>query len=324
MKDDISKNYSGIDIIPLRFFGPGGSRISAFKELMKSKYIFTCEESALPFKRKWHTHVFLSYFKPFKDDYAYHHISKEEQCNNPLDICVSTSSTYSNIVAHAYDVSFSKFAVLGFSRDDMLLSKYDCPALDKAIKEAVDYEVKHVILYTPTHRDYETNNGTKRDVMGFRMNVERLETYLRTNNILLICKLHTKQNSDVIGSHNIKGLIVHTPSNDFGLCELLQRADVLITDYTSTYFDYLLLDRPVLFNFYDFDKYNATRGFSFDPLSSILAGGIFKDEASFYLTLEKAIGGNDGFKEKRHFVRDLMHKYIDCNSSERICKYVLG
>lgn len=47
-------------------------------------------------------------------------------------------------------------------------------------------------------------------------------------------------------------------------------SDVLITDYTSAYFDFLLLDKPVVFNFYDFEEYSETRGFSFTPIKTFV------------------------------------------------------
>ncbi|MCS2279479.1 CDP-glycerol glycerophosphotransferase family protein [Bacteroides thetaiotaomicron] len=40
----------------------------------------------------------------------------------------------------------------------------------------------------------------------------------------------------------------------------------MITDYTSTYFDFLLVNKPVIFNFYDIEEYRRVRGFSFEPI----------------------------------------------------------
>ncbi len=319
----IKDNYANIDISCVHFFGPNSFHWKTYKELMKSKYIFTCEGYKLPFKKRSHKVVFLSYFKPFKDDYKHQHSMKSFSFENLFDICISPSSIYSNIVANTYGVSFSKFVNLGFSRDDMLLSKYHCTQLEKVINTSVDYEVKKVLLYTPTHRDYERLSTEKRDLLGFSVNQDRFENFLRSNGILIICKLHTQQNSTVVDSC-LKGVLLHDSTKDYGLCELLQRADCLMTDYTSTYFDYLLLDRPVIFNFYDYEKYSQTRGFSFDPLDPILAGDIIKDEQSFYEKMQIIIEGKDDYKHLRKYVRDLMHKYIDTNSSRRICEYVLN
>ena len=41
---------------------------------------------------------------------------------------------------------------------------------------------------------------------------------------------------------------------------------MLISDYSSVYFDYLLLDRPILFTDKDIDDYAANRGIMLEPL----------------------------------------------------------
>lgn len=322
--DDVEKRFPGISVKCVRFFPVNGFKWSTVIPLMKSKIIFSCEGYFLPFKSSWHTVVFLGYFKPFKDDYRVHQLMMKDNFDRQFDICISPSSIYSNVVAHTYNVTFSKFVTLGFSRDDMLLSKYSSPTtLEETIHSSVDYEVKKVFLYTPTYRDYEDYSSGKRGILGFDVNKAKFEAFLRERGILIICKLHSRQNFSLLEGA-LCGVIMHNPTDEYGLCELLQRSDCLITDYTSTYFDYLLLDRPVLFNFYDFERYKQTRGFTYDPIEPILAGEVFSDEESFYEKAEKIINGKDEFAEKRRFVRDLNHKYVDAESSRRICNYIFG
>jgi len=324
IENDAKKRYPNLDIACVHFFGPKNFQWSSYKELIKSKVIFASEGYSLPFKRKWHRVVFLSYFKPFKDDYKNHILERKIDFKDTFDYCISTSSIYSNIVAHTYNVPYSRFVNLGFSRDDELLGKYNCPSLDNFIRNSVDYEVKKVFLYTPTHRDYEESKTGQRELLGFKVDKVNFERFLRNNGVLIICKIHTKQNSEVFDSDQLEGVVVHKATADYGLCELLQRADCLLTDYTSTYFDYLLLDRPVLFNFYDYDKYKKTRGFSFDPLEPIIAGDIFTNENTFYTMTKKVVDGVDEYGDKRKFVRDLMHKYKDTYTSKRICEFIFG
>ena len=323
--DELSKRIKSelpdIDIKCFPFFGLN-LRPAHYQELMRSSVIFTAEAYPLPFKSPEQKVVFLSYFIPFKDDYKCHS-EEEEDYDKLFDICVSSSLIYSNIVSHTYHVDFGKFKVLGFPRDDELMTTKMCPALEDEIRKAVDYEVKKVFLYSPTHRDYEERSDTKRSVLGFELDKARMEQFLRESGILIICKLHSHQNEAVISHDMPHGMMIHQSTNSYGLCELMQRADVLITDYTSTYFDYLLLDRPVLFNFYDYQVYQETRGFSYDPLEPILAGDVFTDELSFYETCDQLLRGEDKYGEKRRWVRDLQHKYTDANASDRIYNYLV-
>lgn len=327
LSDRIKRAYPTIDIECFPFFGiPPQKRFSIkiYFDLLKSKYIFTSEVYPLPFKTHKQTAVFLSYFIPFKDDYHLHHVLLGERHDRLLDICISSCKLASYINSQTYSVSFSKFKTLGFPRDDELMKDYDCPELDRFIMNSVDYEVKKVFLMTPTHRDYEAKSNISRCIFGFDINKNKVENFLRERGILIIVKIHTHQNQSSIDRQLPFGMIIHSPNSVYGLCELMQRSDCLLTDYTSAYLDYLLLDRPVLFNFYDYEKYERTRGFSYDPLEPILAGDIFTDEDSFFEKMQLVIDGVDKYKEKRYFVRNLTHKYLDTDSSERICDYVLN
>src|SRR5699024_12745895 len=54
-------------------------------------------------------------------------------------------------------------------------------------------------------------------------------------------------------------------SNYSDISELYLVSDILITDYSSVFFDYANLKRPILFYTYDLEKYrNQLRGFYLD------------------------------------------------------------
>lgn len=46
---------------------------------------------------------------------------------------------------------------------------------------------------------------------------------------------------------------------------ILNAVDILITDYSSIYFDFLLLDRPIIFTPIDYEEYKHNRGFLLEP-----------------------------------------------------------
>ena len=82
-----------------------------------------------------------------------------------------------------------------------------------------------------------------------------------------------------------------------------------MTDYSSAYIDWLLLDKPVVFNFYDLKTYEKTRGLSIHPITRICAGEIFTDEESFYGAIEKTLAYPDAFSEKRSEILEEMITY---------------
>lgn len=334
MQKKVLKQYPDIDIECFPLFGLEKLSALTRKKLsirnlvnvwFKASYFFTSEGCVFPYKVKKQKGVFLGYFIPFKNDYEVL-MHEGKFYNQTYDYCITTSLIASQIIAHTYSIPLYKFSALGFSRNDELLSAGKNEELEKFIRQSVNYPVKKIFLYTPTHRDYEQNIHTStRAVLGFDVDNQKLSALLRKNHALIICKVHSKQNTEALRKELPEGIALHIPNLHYGLCELMQYSDCLITDYTSAYFDYLLLDRPVLFNFYDFDKYKECRGFSFDPLDCIIAGETFTDEPSFYEKLQMFFEGReDKWKQQRKWVKGLVHKYTDTQSSQRIYDLVFN
>lgn len=124
-------------------------------------------------------------------------------------------------------------------------------SLDKINKclEAIRSEGKRsrIFLYMPTFRDSETKFFETVDL-------NRLGTFLKERGYLLCLKLHCKsklkERFDAIESDNI---VVIDPNADPYV--FVGMADVLITDYSSIYFDFLLTGRGVIFFDYDLEDY---------------------------------------------------------------------
>lgn len=292
--------------------------------LSGSSYIFTSQALPLNYILKSQCVYYLGYYSlNFKNDFIEKYISIGDKYNKTYTGYFSQSLLFSQLNSIVYNSPLSKFHISGLVRNDNLLKPYNCKILDEKINNSVSYEVKNVFLYTPTHRDYEEKIDCKRGIMGFDLDKNAVEEFLEQNNAIIIIKIHSHQNLEAIEKEIPKGIILHKSSHDFGLNELLQRANYLITDYTSAYYDFLLLDRPVLFNFYDYKKYEESRGFSFDPINSILAGEEFSNQETM-LEKMKIVMSEDKFKEKRRFVRDLVYKYIDTKAAERVYNIVFN
>ena len=220
---------------------------------------------------------------------------------------------------------YKKYKDLGLCRNDNLLNGDKCMWLRDEISQSINYQLKTIVLYIPTHRDYEANSSSiVRSVLGFKYQKDSLEHFLRDNGIVIYCKLHPKQNALVVNSELPEGILLHHPSERFGLTELMQASDALLTDYTSGYFDYLLLDKPVIFNLYDLDLYKKKRGVPYEPIESVAAGDIVTNEEEFKDALLSLDNNITKFKEKRAFVRNMFFTYPDGNSSIRIYDFIFN
>src|SRR5699024_6504922 len=120
---------------------------------------------------------------------------------------------------------------------------------------------KKVILYAPTWRDdeYHSRGRYKFDIP---LDMDYMKESLGEVYIILF-RMHylIAENLD-LSSYNI---VAFDASLNEDIRELYLIADMLITDYSSVFFDYAILQRPMLFYVYDIDTYrDQLRGFYID------------------------------------------------------------
>jgi CDP-glycerol glycerophosphotransferase (TagB/SpsB family) len=120
---------------------------------------------------------------------------------------------------------------------------------------------RHIILVAPTFRDSGSlpmNLSTD--------TIKLLENWCRDNRAELVFKFHPVENTTLLQT----GHHLHVCDPDSDLYPLMPHSSALITDYSSIYMDYLLLDKPVLFFVPDLDEYvrkNRQLQFDFDEMT---------------------------------------------------------
>lgn len=190
----------------------------------------------------------------------------------PSDFVLTTSKNLEKIFASAFRTK--NILVCGYPRTDYLISEeienlllpkeqQEMDAVEKFIKEDSkantetgdddkNFKNAKIVYYMPTFRDSETKFF---DVMD----LEQFQKYLEEENIIFCVKLHPKsklkQEFENIEKKGFKNLLIIDADSDPYV--LLKVTDVLVTDYSSVYFDFLLLDRPIVFFDYDREEYLA-------------------------------------------------------------------
>lgn len=252
------------------------------------------------------------------------HYMGVEKVGHEYKYIVGTSEIAIRLTLPEMTLPYKRYVNLGLCRNDFVLNGDKCDWLRKEIESKVSYTVKTVVLYTPTHRDYEEKltSCEKRSVLGFEYNTTEFEHFLKENGIVFVCKLHPKQNALVVENELPEGLILHKPDPRYGLTEMMQVSDALVTDYTSVYFDYLLLDKPIIFNFYDLDTYKKERGVPCEPMSAIAAGDIVENEHQMKEALLHLCENKDRYSKKREIIRDLFFTHQDAKSCERVYNFI--
>ena len=102
------------------------------------------------------------------------------------------------------------------------------------------------------------------------------------------------------------------------LYRFVKDMDILITDYSSIYFDYLLLRRPIILTPFDYDDYIRTqRGLYFDYNS------LESTKAHNWKELLQILKDESYNKPSKHEV-DRFVDHVDANSSKRIAEHVFS
>jgi CDP-glycerol glycerophosphotransferase len=149
----------------------------------------------------------------------------------------------------------------GYPRNDFLYNannEKEILALKKKYQIPTD---KKVILYAPTWRDdqYFEKGKYKFDL---KLDLKHMQEQLGDQYIVLL-RLHY-----LIANHidvsEYKGFAFDFSHHE-DIRELYMVSDLLITDYSSVFFDYANLKRPMIFFVYDIEDYrDRLRGFYFD------------------------------------------------------------
>ena len=296
-----------------------------------------------PYKLSRQKVVCLNYYPfPFKSDYVKlidkngksSYMAEQKRINASYDALVSISDLSSIMITQAEPFFYEKCVTLGFPRSDVFY--HDCSSLKEKVISNIEYSVKNVIIYVPTHRDYENEErdvydeslSKERTIWGYESQsaLDELENVLERTQSIIIAKIHPIQARSVLKKSSSKRVILYndiTETYNISLNELMAISDVMITDYTSAVFDYLNVNNPIIYYFYDIERYIGTRGFIINPMAPLIAGEVTKNLHELSHAIEDQSNGVDLYKDKREFLSDLIIRYKDANAASRIKDYFI-
>lgn len=146
---------------------------------------------------------------------------------------------------------------VGYPRNDVLVNA--APGQAAAIREGLGLGGKRVILYAPTWRDdrHSAREGGFTYTLG--LDFERLRAELGEDYVVLFRAHYLVANGFDFAKY--QGF-VYNMSDYPDINDLYLAADLLVTDYSSVFFDYAILKKPILFYMYDLAAYrDEIRGF---------------------------------------------------------------
>lgn len=217
---------------------------------------------------------------------------------NYTDIYLAQGEYDQVIFSQAFGLSRERIKVIGLPRNDELVGSTDSNKVD-AIKDRLSIpRKKKIILYAPTFREYERNGVDC--VLNLPLCWDKWKNALGDNYILLLRAHHA-----VVKSLNIheNGFIMDVSSYP-QLNDLMIVSDILISDYSSIFFDYAILGKPMFCFAYDYNRYQEERGLYFDIRKELENEDIKTEE----ILLDSIM--NIDVKSRMEVTRKFREKYV--------------
>ncbi len=169
-----------------------------------------------------------------------------------------------------------------------------------------------IILYAPTFRSDLTHPFSENI-----LSLQALNKFANNNNILFVMKLHPIM-AKQFSSDNLSNIIHYATEND--VYPALSLFDCLVTDYSSIYFDYLFLDKPIIFFPYDFDNYvSDERELLFD-YNEMAPGHLCNNQIELQAAILKP--DTENWKIKRKKILNKVFDHFDDKAGKRLFDFL--
>lgn len=236
------------------------------------------------------------------------------------DYFLSANDIMTDMYLNAYklkEVMTGTIVEEGYPRNDALLNTKKEDIIETLIDLGVSVDPKkQIVMYAPTWRQDANNKAVINPAQLLNVK-EHLEKLIDASKYQILVKPHQFVYEALKDNEEYKGLLI--PSS-IDTNELLSVTDVLISDYSSIFMDYLVTDKPVVFYIKDAEEYTNDRGLdiSIDELPGPVCSTIqeLADAINHYEEIAD--------KEKYKKFKDRICKYDDGNVTKRIVDIIWG
>jgi len=210
----------------------------------------------------------------------------------------------------SFPLPSNKFINIGYPRNDVLVNCTEKTYLD--IEKSLNLEeYNEILLYAPTHRSYKHKNPLKGNFL------KKLDDFLISTNKVLLYKPHpASKKIDLNHYDNLKSI---DPNVD--IMDLLIITDILITDYSGVFYDFLITNQSVIFFAYDLENYIENRGL-YSDYETFVPGPIVKTVEELISKIKNLSQWDKDYEEKRKHLRKYYNEYSDGNSTKKLIKFL--
>lgn len=269
-----------------------------FKTALRSKYWITSVniERGLHFKKK--DTIYLNTWHGTGPKVSGNGVTGRKDYDfSYVDILLCDGEYLKNIFLKDYNALEENLLFSGRPREDSLY-KLTEEKIKKYRKQLNIPENKKVIIYAPTWR--ESTNAGKSYSINLPIDITKWRSQLQEEYVVLL-RTH-------LFTNDIQGVqfddFLRNVSDYPEINHLYAVSDILISDYSSVFFDFSLLEKPMICFAYDYEEYVRSRGLYFD-LDKEFPGGVLRTEDEVI----KKIQNLDYLKECKE-TKDFKDKFI--------------
>jgi len=237
--------------------------------------------------------------------------------------CVSSDQVRESF-KEAFRIPDSTMVTVGQPRNDCLSPEFPLqPGLfpEVALLEQLKKDDAKLVAWLPTYRRL-AGFSVVNLLFDYGFDETKCDRLLARLNLHLVVKPHPHERDALVSSlRGTDRVHVYEPVDPY---PLLRYTDVLLTDYSSVFFDYLLRDQPVIFTPFDHGDYQKYSGEFYYDYDRITPGPKCRDWNEVFHELnvicqKQARGESDGFAMQREAVCRKFNRFKD-GFSRRVLK----
>ena len=246
--------------------------------------------------------------------------------NGPLratyaPVCSTVGRAYRSA---AFDIPPMQVPIVGAPRNDRMLQ-----ADSRAVRQTVlgpDAD-RTTFLWMPSYRVTDFGGKLRADAVGARaegafppQELRRIDDWLVEHGARTVLKVHHRDRARFDGDYRAIRVLRQGELEQRGLTiyPVLSAFDALITDMSSVWVDYLLLDKPILFAFPDIEDYRDGRGLNLEPFQHWVPGPFARTTDELLQAMADVVDGHDRMAEERRRARLRFHRFPDSRSAARL------
>lgn len=194
---------------------------------------------------------------------------------------------------------------------------------------------KTSIVWMPTYRQHTRKSELRIEnsfplglpVIKTQQQMQEIDDFLGENNCILYIRPHPAQDVSVMKIDEMKNIVIadsdYLDKRNLQLYEFLTETDALISDYSSVYYDYLMLERPIALAIEDLEDFSSKWPMFFDDFKANYKCPYLytiDDLKKFISDTSKDI---DEYEDERIKARDRFFDYTDGKTCERLYNYMV-